>query len=357
MAGSSTSIGRTMVHLGDCVSVMGGIPDASMHAIVTDPPYGLGSIGVDWDRADRDFTLEWSSQAIRVAKPGAYMLVFGGTRTFHRQVCALEDAGWEIRDHIMWVYGSGQTRNSFIARGMSDEQADKWRGWGAGLKPAWDPITVARKPLDGSIADNLLLHETGAMHGDACRVPFEETGNSASNPLVRWRRGVKPPVFFHGGMPIGRWPTNVIHDGSDDVMRLFPPASNYPDVTAARFFFCAKAMAEARGTNNTHPTAKPVELMRYLCRLITAPGGTILDPFCGSGSTLVAATLEHFDSVGIEQNQGYYDITIGRLKDAQITLAEEDRLALRKARITRLHQMDMFGEPGAPGPVQRIDYD
>lgn len=329
------------IHVGDCREVMSVLADASIDAIITDPPYGLGFMGKAWDKGvpGADF---WQ-EMLRVAKPGAYLLSFGGARTFHRMASAIEDAGWEIRDTIMWLYGSGFPKSHNLGDGR-----------GTALKPAHEPIIMARKPLVGTVAATVLAYGTGALNIDFCRI----------------------------GNPVGRWPANVIHDGSEEVLAAFPdapgqqgdlrqqdhavPAGNVfgqygpkrahtarmeNDKSAARFFYCAKASradrnegcdgieekplnwssgdqspgtfqspGTKRASANNHPTVKPTELMRYLCRLVTPPGGTILDPFCGSGSTGKAAVLEWCNFVGIDTEAEYADIARLRIAAAQATV-------------------------------------
>jgi site-specific DNA-methyltransferase (adenine-specific) len=309
----------------------------SIDAIVSDPPYGLSFMGKGWDHGvpGQDFWIE----ALRVAKPGAHLLAFGGTRTFHRLVVAIENAGWEIRDCLMWVYGSGFPKSLNIGG-----------GWGTALKPAYEPIIMARKPLIGTVAANVLKHGTGAINVDGCRIATTDGDNtarvwrdtpSAGKGSSHIGQAVHHVGSTSGGNPLGRWPANVLHDGSDEVTGLMPDA--------ARFFYCAKASKADRdegcaglttrkqdetrnegdpgGDNprnrgadersNHHPTVKPTDLMRYLCRLVTPPGGTVLDPFMGSGSTGKAATLEGFSFVGCELQPEYMAIAEARIRHAE----------------------------------------
>jgi site-specific DNA-methyltransferase (adenine-specific) len=343
----------------------------SIDAIVSDPPYGLSFMGKGWDHGvpGQDFWIE----ALRVAKPGAHLLAFGGTRTFHRLVVAIEDAGWEIRDCLMWVYGSGFPKSLNIGG-----------GWGTALKPAYEPIIMARKPLIGTVAANVLKHGTGAINVDGCRIATTDGDDtarvwrdtpSAGKGSSHIGQAVHHVGSTSGGNPLGRWPANVLHDGSDEVTALFPTttsggtpfsrpsgmgyhgAAGQDDVagsrgdsgSAARFFYCAKASKADRdegcngldarkqdetrnegdpgGDNprnrgagersNHHPTVKPTDLMRYLCRLVTPPGGTVLDPFMGSGSTGKAATLEGFSFVGCELQPEYMAIAEARIRHAE----------------------------------------
>ena len=380
------------IHHGDCREVMATLYAESVDAIVSDPPYGLSFMGKGWDHGVPG--VEFWAEALRVAKPGAHLLAFGGTRTYHRLACAIEDAGWEIRDCVMWVYGSGfpkshdvskaidkaagaereriggpksggmksvnchnaihgyrpndyaENGNSLISGDPITEAARQWSGWGTALKPAWEPIIVARKPLVGNVAENVLTHGTGAINVDGCRVGNDggrcRAGHSASG-----KSGPGSFTIYTSQAPhvdgLGRWPANLIHDGSEEVVGLFPDTKsgkpggslrqakgmvlqgggNGTELTgfgdsgsAARFFYCAKASKADRGSDNKHPTVKPTDLMRYLCRLVTPPGGIVLDPFTGSGSTGKAAILEGFRFVGIEREAEYVEIAKARITAA-----------------------------------------
>jgi site-specific DNA-methyltransferase (adenine-specific) len=322
------------LHHGDCLEVMATMADNSVDAVVTDPPYGLSFMGKNWDHGVPGEAF-WR-EALRVAKPGAHLLAFGGTRTFHRLAVAIEDAGWEIRDCVMWVYGSGFPK--------SHNLKGQWQGWGTALKPAWEPVIVARKPLQGTVAANVLKYGTGAINVDGCRVEAPEGltngGNYTDKHANRdWGMKALGRAAPHDA---GRWPANVIHDGSDEVVGMFPVTTSgvavggkgkassiygtpldrsggddmgYGDSgSAARFFYCAKASKADRGEGNTHPTVKPTDLMRYLCRLVTPPDGIVLDPFMGSGSTGKAAILEGFQFIGIEREAEYLAIAETRIK-------------------------------------------
>ena len=381
---------RADVYHGDCLEVMATLDAASVDAIVSDPPYGLSFMGKGWDHGVPG--AEFWTEALRVAKPGAHLLAFGGTRTYHRLACAIEDAGWEIRDCVMWVYGSGfpkshdvskaidkaagaepiktgKFKRASIQRNGTDETWDagafashpedtkqveitepateaarQWSGWGTALKPAWEPIIVARKPLVGTVAENVLTHGTGGINVDGCRVgttkdvPASES--TRSGYMKGWNGGHSAGDGFNPN--VGRWPANLIHDGSEEVVGLTG--------SAARFFYCAKASKADRAegceglpqtikqsvahgdkrhgtlpyTNepremkprprgNHHPTVKPTDLMRYLCRLVTPPGGVVLDPFTGSGSTGKGAVLEGFRFIGIEREAEYVEIAKARI--------------------------------------------
>jgi site-specific DNA-methyltransferase (adenine-specific) len=375
---------------GDCRERLQSLHDNSIDAIVTDPPYGLSFMGKKWDY-DVPSADIWR-ECMRVLKPGGHLLAFAGTRTQHRMACNIEDAGFDIRDMIAWVYGSGfpksldvskaidkaagakrevvgskVTGNAKQATSRTGEFADglhggqqqvditapatdaarQWDGWGTALKPAMEPITVARKPICGTAAENVLRHGTGGINVDGCRVGDGQTitirGKTQTSPSGWVSDGAEDVVYKTN--PPGRWPANLIHDGSDEVVGLLG--------SAARFFYCAKASKRDRdegcdglpqtikqsvahgdkrhGTlpytnepremkprprGNHHPTVKPTALMRYLCRLVTPPGGTVLDPFMGSGSTGKAAMLEGFRFIGIEREAEYVEIAKARIESA-----------------------------------------
>ena len=481
------------IYHGDCREVMPTLHPESVDSIVSDPPYGLSFMGKGWDHGVPG--VEFWAEALRVAKPGAHLLAFGGTRTYHRLACAIEDAGWEIRDCVMWVYASGFPKSHDVSKAIdkrggavadfaafrdavkasmlankvtrsqlqtalgnfmlahyltagsqpaiptladyriirdtvglgtewdalfNDEAerevvgqgkrnggppqpmwddndgrkwditapataaAKQWDGWGTSLKPAYEPIIVARKPLCGTVAENVLTHGTGGINVDGCRVGIEHGDQKSEGGRVLSRQ--QENSGFGGGWGTttaslddgkGRWPANVIHDGSDEVVAGFPnvkagvavrknqtvshfgnAGSPQPDLgyadsgSAARFFYCAKASKADRdegcegllirqtiggcGTadpngddvcgkygsvkspaRNHHPTVKPTALMRYLCRLVTPPGGVVLDPFTGSGSTGKAAILEGFRFIGIEREAEYVEIAKARIGAAE----------------------------------------
>ena len=412
-----------LIH-GNNLNELPKLPDNSVDAIITDPPYELGFMGKTWDSTGIAYNIELWQQCLRVLKPGGHLLAFGGSRTYHRMACAIEDAGFQIRDQIMWVYGSGFPKSLDVSKAIdkaagaeretisetwrgdragtsagimgkavprtdtvtlpASDAAKQWDGWGTALKPAHEPIVLARKPLDGTVAQNVIWYGTGALNIDECRV-----GRADSDVSIA---GHRTATFGHeqttsggdgsGGWSqndAGRFPANFIHDGSDEVLELFPDTaagkrqlmrrgattgrsiggdniygtaapyetmSGYDDSgSAARFFYCAKANKTDRNeglegfplviggsmtgietrpdrpTNhpvraNHHPTVKPTDLMRYLCRLITPPNGTILDPFTGSGSTGKAATLEGFNFIGIELDPDYIAIAEARIQHA-----------------------------------------
>lgn len=320
------------------------LADNSVDAVVTDPPYELGFMGKGWDSTGIANSVEMWAEALRVLKPGGHLLAFSGTRTYHRMVCAIEDAGFEIRDSLQWIYGSGFPKS----------HNGDWGG--TALKPAHEPIVLARKPLDGTVESNWREHGTGALNIDASRVPGAkpDTTRGAGGQHGRFGEIAAQGRILDDGL--GRWPANIIHDGSDEVLAAFPDAKGQQsdlngqgegrtskgifgdlprarehaarvdgDTSAARFFYCAKAskadrdegMERADGERaNIHPTVKPTALMRYLCRLVTPPGGLVLDPFAGSGSTGKAAHLEGFQFIGFEQSAEYAAIAAARIGPA-----------------------------------------
>jgi DNA modification methylase len=448
----------------DCIAAMKEMLDNSVDSIVTDPPYELGFMGKSWDASGIAFNIEVWQEALRVLKPGGHLIAFSGSRTYHRMAVAIEDAGFQIRDQIMWVYGSGFPKSLDVSKAIdkrggatanfeqfrdavkkamkeqglktsaladalgnfmlshyltagsqpaipnyrdfkiirdfvnlgtafdhlfADEAerevvgskksgigtafgdgewasgktqevaitapataaAQQWDGWGTALKPAHEPMVLARKPLEGTVANNVLTYGVGGLNIDGSRVGSDEMTKTTSNGVkISENRSMSGAKFEREiiGTVTGRFPANFIHDGSDEVVALFPGTSPSPrglitqggkagggfDVgssdgtrntkfqghgdsgSAARFFYCAKASKRDRneGANNNHPTVKPTDLMRYLCRLITPPNGTVLDPFMGSGSTGKAAVIEGFDFIGIDQSAEYVEIAKARIE-------------------------------------------
>jgi site-specific DNA-methyltransferase (adenine-specific) len=307
------------------------MPDASVDAVVTDPPYGLSFMGKRWDY-DVPGVEIWE-QCLRVLKPGGYLLAFAGTRTQHRMAVRIEDAGFEIRDMIAWMYGSGFPK--------SHNLQDDRQGWGTALKPAMEPITMARKPFKGTVADNVQTYGTGAINIDGCRIGERELCRLNRAGSIGYGGSEPQGIVEDGG--IGRWPANVLHDGCEDVLRGMGEA--------ARFFYTPKACKEDRDDGcemmqarwkagysytdtagnaadgmfkdretfkrNFHPTVKPTDLMRYLCRMVTPPGGIVLDPFTGSGSTGRGAVLEGFQFIGCEMDADYIEIAKARILAAE----------------------------------------
>lgn len=473
---------RFSLYEGDCRSVLPIFAECSIDSIVCDPPYELGFMSKTWDRSGIAYDVSVWQECLRVLKPGGHLLAFGGSRTYHRLACAIEDAGFEIRDQIQWIYGSGFPKSLDISkkidarggvsvawfgpwlraererRGITQkalaehfpsksggltgcvanwelglnmptpvqfntlcsvlglpfarlEEAEReviakdrtwgnlgtvpltsygefdvtapasnaarqWSGWGTALKPAHEPIVLARKPLIGTVAENVLQHGTGGLNIDGCRIG-DEKGWPASESLFKgWQKSGESVATAPRGT--GRWPANVIHDGSDEVLAVFPDAPGQQAAlngtelsgafsrwseglltrnpfeprgdsgSAARFFYCAKATQDDRNEGcedlphrvaddvhkrprtelddprrhgvtprqNNHPTVKPTDLMRYLCRLVTPPGGLVLDPFCGSGSTGKAAMLEGLRFIGIELSADYCQLAQRRIEAA-----------------------------------------
>jgi DNA modification methylase len=297
------------IYHGDCLEVLRGMAEASVDSVVTDPPYGLSFMGKKWDY-DVPSVEVWQ-ECLRVLKPGGHLLAFAGTRTQHRMAVRIEDAGFEIRDMIAWVYGSGFPK--------SHNLDGEHEGWGTALKPALEPITMARKPLVGTVAANVQQHGTGVLNVDGCRVGTESTRRTCNGVGVSSSFDLAASGQQRiNGSDSGRWPANLIHDGSEEAVGLFPASKQD---SAARFFYCAKASKQDRG-ENAHPTVKPTDLMRYLCRLVTPKGGIVLDPFMGSGSTGKAAVLEGFRFIGIEREAEYVAI-------AKARIAAESRPLLR----------------------------
>jgi DNA modification methylase len=485
----------SVLMLGDCRERLKELADCSVDSVVTDPPYELGFMGKSWDSTGVAYDVTVWQECLRVLKPGGHLLAFGGSRTYHRLAVAIEDAGFQIRDQIMWVYGSGFPKSLNISKAIdkmdakdeqqarryrftawvrstgvtskqideatntnmgghytteasqpavmtrehleacrqllgdiprwveiecdirsvesknfasrevvgikknamagwsmdgttrfadrsittpSTDEAEQWDGWGTALKPAHEPIVMARKPLDGTVANNVLVHGVGGINIDGCRVGRADgDDSSAGNRTATF--GTQDTLSGGDGSggwsqnDAGRFPANFIHDGSDEVLELFPysktgskkPHKNISQAeyrqlhskeytafsigdsgSAARFFYCAKANKEDRNKGldgfeekrpdersvtgmgtfeekgvakqaNHHPTVKPTDLMRYLCRLVTPPNGTVLDPFTGSGSTGKAAVAEGFSFIGVEQSEEYLAIAKARIEAAQ----------------------------------------
>jgi DNA modification methylase len=396
--------GLRMIHNGDCIEVMATFEPESIDAIVTDPPYGLGFMGKAWDNAGmlnrtaaqvnsilpaggqaavawnaREFQSwceAWAREAFRVAKPGAHLLAFGGTRTYHRLAAAIEDAGWEIRDTLVWAYASGFPKSldvskaidkaagaervasgapsnlqcEFVRAGVpceghggiersqsgatihalptapATDLAREWQGWGTALKPAWEPIVLARKPLRGTVAGNVTEYGTGALNIDGCRIDGSERSGGGPRPTRVATGGFN--MSEAGDRPEGgRWPANVIL--TDPIFDGDTPGVVGGEPDDSRFFLVPKAARSDRepvivsplridsARHNVHPTVKPTDLMRHLVRLVTPPGGVVLDPFLGSGTTAIAAELEGFEWVGIEREAEYCAIAEARLNGTQ----------------------------------------
>lgn len=321
----------------DCLSEMSLLPESFVDACVTDPPYGLNFMGKKWDYEVPSIEI-WRA-VLRVLKPGGYLLVFGGSRTYHRLAVNVEDAGFEIRDQIMWLYGSGFPKSSEAC-----------------LKPAHEPLVLARKPLIGSLASNNEKYGTGYLSIEDCRVPFvDEADKASATPQGRCTSksaaaiGATPDagrgldrIEFDRPVETGRFPANVIHDGSEEVTDAFPITKSgkaeigsgregnhtrgiygakaskitscfADEGSASRFFYCAKAAKSERGKDNQHPTVKPLALMEYLVRLVTKPSNIVLDPFMGSGTTGIACNNTRRFFVGIEREPEYFALARKRM--------------------------------------------
>ena len=294
--------------LGNCLDKLKELDDNSIDSIVTDPPYGISFMGKKWDY-DVPSQEIWE-ECMRVLKPGGHLLSFAGSRTYHRMAVRIEDAGFEIRDQIMWVYGSGFPKSYKLGD-----------GWGTGLKPAHEPIVMARKPFKGNVANNVLEWSTGGINIDESRVDFvseadkaesinknqhADFGSTMGTNQIYGDYSMLEPQNYN---PTGRFPANIIFD--EEAGKLLD--GQYEG--ASRFFYCPKSSKKDRneGTNNNHPTVKPTDLMLYLIRLVTPNGGITLDPFMGSGSTGKAAIRGGFDFIGIERENEYFQIAEGRI--------------------------------------------
>jgi len=407
--------------LGDCKEKLKELEDNSIDAIVTDPPYGLSFMGKKWDYDVPSIDI-WK-ECLRVLKPGGYLLSFAGTRTQHRMAVNIEDAGFEIRDMIAWVYGSGFPKSLNIGKVMdkylktgnaswngtgdssngalgysklqhnqgyrpadysnkhqnkeeiTEDLAKKWEGWGTALKPALEPITVARKPIEGNVASNCLKWGVGGINIDGCRVGIDKDDDiHAKNPHTVHIKSNLEFTSSNGEaykVPTGRFPANLIHDNSEEVRECFPEtksqghwsktkttgfgefgngSSEYLGVgekdkeggNASRFFYCAKASKRERNIGcegleesivndgretdidnafqrgitlrkNTHPTVKPIALMEYLVKLVSREGQVVLDPFMGSGTTGMACKKLDREFIGIEMMPDYMEIAKARI--------------------------------------------
>lgn len=421
---------------GDCFERMRELPDNSVDSVVTDPPYGIRFMGRAWDGEDiinrakqragqaqpmgknglprinprvsmaesagtydfrhdamrkfQEWTSDWAAEAFRVLKPGGHILVFASPRTYHRMACGVEDAGFEVRDSLMWLFAEGFPKSRNISKAIdteagverkvignhpspaankaggkslrmstegmpstavltapATESAKQWDGWGTALKPAHEPVLMARKPVEGTVAANVLKYGTGAINVDGCRIPTTDTIPTTDNQNItggayKSDNSGREKVSTFVQHDNGRWPANILLDGSDEVTAAFPDAPGQlgpssdnqrtrgncygalshggkqytprnDEGSAARFFYTAKASGEDRGYDNEHETVKPTDLMQYLCRLVTPPSGLVLDPFSGSGSTGKAALREGFRFIGIEQQFKHAEYSVRRI--------------------------------------------
>ena len=301
--------GDNMIQLGDVVNTLQKYDDDTFSGCFCDPPYGLNFMGKKWDGQVPDVTV-WK-EVYRVLKSGSILLAFGGTRTWHRLAVAIEDAGFEIRDTVMWVYGSGFPKSHNIGKSV-----DEWEGYGTALKPAYEPIVMAMKPIDGSFAGNVLKHGVGGINIDASRIGTEtrtyKGSGSQPNKLDNHEKGSTGIGYADGRgadneyTVNGRWPANFMHDGSVD----FPES---------RFFYCAKASKKEKNEgveHNNHPTVKPIELCEYLAKMILPPNEhKLLVPFSGSGSEVIGALKAGWkDVTGIEISDEYVEIAKARIE-------------------------------------------
>lgn len=481
--------GKVILHPGDCREVLRSLADASIDSVVTDPPYALVSIGKrfgkpgsapardgdvysrasagfmgqGWDTGETAFAVEFWAEVMRVLKPGGHIVGFGGTRSHHQMWCAIEAAGFEIRDSLLylfdldpiveaffasldpwqqqvflyimdqfgrggmlaWVYGSGFPKSHDVSKGIdkaaeaerevigrsarhvsgkigqrtaglsgsstfaetigmgafttapATDLAKQWNGWGTALKPAWEPIVLARKPLSGTVAETVAQHGTGALNIRGCRVASQGGRERSDEPSMSRRYSNAGATDFsalpgpRGGSPAGRWPANIVHDGSAEVCSAFPDApGQLRSVTgaerakrtvnaygefgesrngaepradsgsAARFFYSAKADADDR-LGSKHPTVKPVDLMQWLCRLVTPPGGTVLDPFAGTGTTGEAAFREGFRAVLIER-EPQFQADIARRMELALAGPATRKAASVKARAKDEEPLPLF---------------
>ena len=397
------------LYLGDCLDVMRTLPDCSVDSVVTDPPYGIGFMGKVWDHqaireaVDRDHATRkslgpdsdsrpgraaprsssafgdaaiiagpvtgglpfqrwcesWARECLRVLKPGGHLLAFGGTRTSHRLACGVEDAGFEMRDSIAWLYGSGFPKSLDVSKAIdkaagaeretapATSDAEKWQGWGTALKPAFEPVVVGRKPLVGTVAANVLAYGTGALNIDACRVPGEAQPFGNGTKRTAGIMGASEPRGAWEPTVSGRWPTNVALDdsqaaaldaqtgttqsrigkprgaGNGDGWGMTATGAEYDDAGGpSRYFPTFRYEAKAptnerpRDGETAHPTVKPLTYMRWLVRLVTPPGGTVLEPFAGSGTTAEACVIEGFRCIAIEREATYLPLIEARLSKA-----------------------------------------
>jgi DNA modification methylase len=302
-----------IVFHGDCVRVMRGMRPDSVDAIVTDPPYGLGFMGKAWDRVDGHEL--WAREALRVLKPGGHLLAFGGTRTYHRLACAIEDAGFEIRDSLHWLHGEGFPKGKNLD--------DEWQGWSTALKPSHEPIVLARKLLEErTVAKQVLVTGTGALNIGGTKVvnrwPPNVLLDDFAAQLLDEQSGDRPSGRRAEGIYAGFNDSPIFGAGEKTVLQALEASNG----GASRFFpvfkYQAKANRKERGEANNHPTVKPLELMKWLVKLVTPPNGLVLDPFAGSGTTLLAAEQEGFRSVGIECDEGYVAILKTRILGVKV---------------------------------------
>ena len=284
----------------DCFEHIKTMTANSVDHIITDPPYDIGFMNKDWDKKSIVTNPEFWKECLRVLKPGGYVLAFSHSRTSHRQTSAIEDAGFNIRDTIMWLYGSGFPKSHNVGKATGKEE---WQGWGTALKPAYEPVVMARKPFEGTVADNVEKWGTGAINIDACRIEGEPIQKNIGFKDEQQADGWGTKKCITEVTQIGRFPANVILD--EEAGEVLGEAS--------RFFYCSKVSKKERGADNDHPTVKPIALMEYLIKLVSKEGQTILDPFAGSGSTGIACKNLKRKYILIERDSEYAKIIEARM--------------------------------------------
>ena len=373
------------IHLGNNLDILKSIPDESIDSIVTDPPYEIAFMGKGWDNTGAAYNQELWAECLRVLKAGGHLIAFGATRTIHRTTCAIEDAGFEIRDMISWLYFSGFPKSLNIAKAIDStllnggshstklrkteleygtnsyqhkgrnngilgdvveyerkeietqtEEAKEFEGWGTALKPAQEPAILARKPLaESSIARQVLKTKTGGLNIDACRFGYGDECWVGPDEKIRDPRRKDGSLSTGTGISVqlpemtycnsfahhlGRWPANIYQCAKPSRAERDAGLEHLHTIGGGSYEFSRDVTLQDNSPNgrqqpqvkNFHPTVKPLKLMRWLCRLITPPSGTVLDPFAGSGTTLAAAILEGFDVIGFELTAEYMPIIEGR---------------------------------------------
>jgi site-specific DNA-methyltransferase (adenine-specific) len=391
---------------GDCIEEMKTLisDGVQVDSVVCDPPYEIGFMGKGWDSTGIAFQKETWELVFQLLKPGGHLLAFSASRTYHRMAVAIEDSGFEIRDQIMWLYGSGFPKSLNIGKSVDKKLGNKrevvgkgyygavggfgntfdgngtassewkttkgyasraewkttkgnseWEGWGTTLKPAHEPVVMARKPIsEKTVTENVLKHGTGGINIDGCRIETDDL-KTFKRKSFAWEGKSLYDEQEYKPSEKGRFPANIIHDGSDEVVNNFPITKsgalskghkqgkgmfgkiggdkitgNYGNDkgSASRFFYCAKVAKKERNIGqptdgkNNHPTVKPIKLMEYLCRLVTPKGGIVLDPFMGSGTTIMAAKNGGFKYIGIEKEKEYFEIANSRIDNQPKNLVD-----------------------------------
>lgn len=327
---------------GDCLERLKELEDGSIDSIVTDPPYMINFMNKKWDSEDRDVVdnVELWLECLRVLKPGGHLIAFCATRTVHRMTTKIEDAGFDIRDQLCWCYESGfpKSLNVSLQFDEGSEEAKRFEGWGTALKPAFEPAVLARKPLDGTIANNFLQHGVGGLNIEATRFPYGDPIWFGNGEKVKNYTSATSTGLYEGGFSSknfnwiapneGRWPANIVRfkkssrSERDEGLNHLEGKNGFDTVdrkegSAGVQNPRAGAGRTSSDVKNFHPTVKPVDLMRWLVRLVTPMNGTVLDPFLGSGTTAAAAILEGFNVVGCEITEEYWPIIEGRVENAK----------------------------------------